>query len=169
LIQPALLGGLFIGVVSALPGVSLGNCCCCLWVVCGGLLASYLLQYDRPAPITTGEGALVGLAAGIVGAVVWLGAAIAVNVMMGPVQERMIEQVLERTPNMPPDVRELFESMRNQDAGPLSYLFGFVVVLGAGTIFSTLGGVLGATLFRRDALPPPAPSDFVPPPVPPLP
>jgi hypothetical protein len=59
--------------------------------------------------------------------------------------------------------------MRNQDAGPLSYLFGFVVVLGAGTIFSTLGGVLGATLFGRDTLPPPAPSDFVPPPVPPLP
>ena len=31
-LQPALFGGLFIGVLSALPLVSVGNCCC-LWVI----------------------------------------------------------------------------------------------------------------------------------------
>ena len=48
--QPALLGGLFIGVLSALPGVSIGNCCCCLWVVTGGLLATAVAASDRLRP-----------------------------------------------------------------------------------------------------------------------
>ena len=59
--QPALLGGLFIGVLSALPVVNLGNCCCCLWVVAGGALAVYLLQQNDPAPVSTADAATVGL------------------------------------------------------------------------------------------------------------
>ena len=39
-LQPAFWGGLFIGVLSALPLVNAGNCCCCLWVLCGGALAA---------------------------------------------------------------------------------------------------------------------------------
>ena len=34
---PALLGGLFIGVLSSLPYIKGGNVCCCLWVVSGGV------------------------------------------------------------------------------------------------------------------------------------
>ena len=62
--QPALLGGLFIGVLSALPVVNLGNCCCCLWVVCGGALAAWLLQQNEPAPMATGDALLAGLLGG---------------------------------------------------------------------------------------------------------
>ena len=36
-LQPALVGGLVMGVLSALPLVNLGNLCCCFWVVSGGL------------------------------------------------------------------------------------------------------------------------------------
>ena len=39
-LQPALLGGLLIGVLSALPFVSVLNGCCCLWVILGGVLTS---------------------------------------------------------------------------------------------------------------------------------
>ena len=35
-LQPALYGGLFIGVLSALPLINIGNCCC-LWVIGGGV------------------------------------------------------------------------------------------------------------------------------------
>ena len=58
---PALLGGLFIGVLSSLPLVSAVNTCCCLWVVTGGMLAAWLMQQNTVRPITIGEGALVGL------------------------------------------------------------------------------------------------------------
>ena len=46
-VQPAVLGGVFIGVLSALPLISAGNCCCCLWVIGGGVVAAYLLQQSQ--------------------------------------------------------------------------------------------------------------------------
>ena len=59
-LQPAFCGGLFIGVLSALPIINIGNCCC-LWVLGGGVLAAYLMQQNHPYPITAADGALVGL------------------------------------------------------------------------------------------------------------
>ena len=41
LLQPVLFGGLFMGVLSALPIISLGNCCC-VWVAGGGAVTAYL-------------------------------------------------------------------------------------------------------------------------------
>src|SRR3712207_3305780 len=69
---PALLGGLFIGVLSSLPIVKIGNVCCCLWVISGGVLAAWVMQQNTTRPVTPGEGALVGLLAGLVGAAVWI-------------------------------------------------------------------------------------------------
>ena len=54
-LQPAFWGGVFIGVLSALPLVSAGNCCCCLWVLCGGALAAYLRQQNTPYPDHAGR------------------------------------------------------------------------------------------------------------------
>jgi hypothetical protein len=39
-LQPALIGGLVTGVLSALPFVNILNACCCLWVVTGGVVAA---------------------------------------------------------------------------------------------------------------------------------
>ena len=55
--QPALLGGLFIGVLSALPVVNIANCCC-LWVICGGVLTVYLQQQNLPTPVATSDAAV---------------------------------------------------------------------------------------------------------------
>ena len=63
-LQPALSGGLLIGVLSALPLVNVGNCCCCMWVIAGGMLAVYLRQQNTPFAVSSSEGALVGLMAG---------------------------------------------------------------------------------------------------------
>ena len=63
--MPAILGGLFIGVLTALPIV---NCCCCLWMVGGGFLAAYLESQRQPTSLSIMQGARVGLMAGVVGA-----------------------------------------------------------------------------------------------------
>ena len=57
--------------LSALPVINLANCCCA-WILFGGALAAYLMQQNHPEPITIGDGAIVGLLAGVVGAFVWL-------------------------------------------------------------------------------------------------
>jgi hypothetical protein len=161
-LQPALLGGLFIGVLSALPIVNVANCCC-LWMVSGGMLAAYLARDERLDRLTAGQGALVGLLAGTIGSLVWLFAALAVNVVIAPLQQRMAAEILRRGVDMPPEVREWFDLMAAGSGSAVGFVFGFAFHLVAGAVFGSLGGVLGAELFRRDV--PPALGG--PPPLPP--
>jgi hypothetical protein len=152
-LQPALLGGLVLGVLSALPIVSMGNACCCLWVVAGGMTAAYLLQNSQGAPITSGDGAAVGFLAGVVGAIVWQALAVPVTILMGPIQERLLERMLN-TGDLPDNVRQVFETLR-QNAGfsVVRFVLGGVFTLFVSVIFSTVGGVVGAALFRRKVPP----------------
>jgi hypothetical protein len=164
-LQPALLGGVFIGVLSALPVISIGNCCC-LWIVGGGMLAAYLDQAPG-RPNNMARGALDGLLAGIIGAFVFLAASAVVNTLMAPLQQRLIAGILDGTYDMPPEVRDWFEMIRDRDSGFFGQVLGFVFQLFAGSIFGTLGGLLGAALFWRDDLPPAIGGPQVPPPIPP--
>ena len=91
-LQPALWGGLFIGVLSALPLVNAGNCCCCLWVLMGGALATYLRQQNNPYQIDAAEGAIVGLMAGVVGGIVYSILSIPLQMLAGPMQQEWMER-----------------------------------------------------------------------------
>jgi hypothetical protein len=144
--QPVLFGGLVMGVLSALPVVSAGNLCCCLWVVSGGVVAAYLLQQGQSAPITQGDGAIVGLMAGIVGAFVYLLLSIPITLLIAPVQRMLLERLVERAGTMPPDFREYVGSYAG---GAIGLTIGFVFMVFMGTVFSTVGGVLGAAIFRK--------------------
>lgn len=163
MIQPVVLGGVFIGVLSALPIVNLANCCC-LWIMGGGILAVYLTQHQTHRAVLPGRGALLGVLAGIVGAVVWLVAYAIVDVIVGPLQQRMMASLLQGRVDLPPDVKHLLETVSAQAASPLRYVAGFVVQLVTGVIFGAVGGLLGAVFLTREA--PPVPAPFEPPPIP---
>ena len=135
--QPAVLGGLFIGVLSALPIVNLGNLCCCLWVVCGGVLGAYLDQQNDPRPITVGRGALAGLLSGVLGAVVWLLVSIVLTILLSPLQQRLAGNFARDARDLPPEVRTMLEFF---SANPsIGLILQFVVMLFAGVVFATLG------------------------------
>jgi hypothetical protein len=163
-IQAPLLGGLFIGILSALPVISWGNCCC-LWIVSGGLLAAYLDQQNDPRPTTIGRGAFNGFLAGIIGAFVWLVVAMGLDIVLAPVRERFVQELIRVAPDMPPDARAALESIGT--ASPAGYALNFFLLLCAGGVFSTLGGMLGATFFRND-VPPALGGPIEPPPLPPM-
>jgi hypothetical protein len=177
-LQPALLGGVAIGVLSALPVVNIVNLCCCAWVVAGGALASHLMQQNHPAPINAGDGAIVGLLAGAIGALVGTVLSVPIAMMMGPFQLQMMERILQGTQDMPPEVRAIFEQMQGGMGGAAAMGIGFIFSLFFSlffyAIFGLFGGLLGALIFRKDlpTPPPPAhgfqPPSFDPPP-PPLP
>ena len=99
-LQPALFGGLFIGVLSALPFVNIANCCC-LWVIGGGMLAAYLMQQNHPYAITAADGALVGMLAGLFGGVLGVLLSIPVEMAMGPLQQRLLDQFILSNPDVP--------------------------------------------------------------------
>ena len=143
----ALLGGVFIGVLSALPIVNIANCCC-LWVTGGGVLTVYLAQ-GTGRPIGPGRGAWLGFFAGVIGAVVWLVAFAALDVVVGPMQQRLIEAMLDRSIDMPPDARQMLEAISARSASPLRYVLGFLFQFLAGALFSTLGGLIGAIFLRK--------------------
>ena len=157
--QPALLGGLVLGVLSSLPIVGAGNCCCCLWVISGGVLAAYLLQKNQSAPIEAGDGAVVGLLAGVIGVVVWQLVAIPITLLMGPFQAQLMDRLLNNA-DLPENVRPFFEALRqNTGFNVVYFIFGAFVTLVVGVIFSTLGGLIGAALFRTKVPPvPPMPT-----------
>src|SRR5262249_2786022 len=69
-IQPALAGGMFLGLLSTIPFISAANCLCCMWVLMGGGIAATLLMRQRPSGITYGDGAFVGVLSGLFGAIV---------------------------------------------------------------------------------------------------
>jgi hypothetical protein len=145
--HPALMGGLVMGVLSGLPFVNVANCCC-LWVIGGGLLAAYIMQQNHPEPVTVGDGAAVGLLAGVIGAVVWQLISITVGLLMGSVGSELIQHAMEGARDVPPEVGQLLEGLRSgtPTAAWLSLVFTFTLAISA--VFSTLGGVLGAALFR---------------------
>ena len=145
--QPALLGGLVMGVLSALPIVSAGNVCCCLWVVSGGLLAAYLLQQNRPDAITAADGAVVGLLAGIFGAVIQFVLSVPIGLLVGPVERQMLERLREMSGSMAPGVE------MNRGGGALGVvvlrILAFFFTLIVGSAVSTVAGLVGAALFAR--------------------
>ena len=159
--QAVLIGGAFNGVLSALPLIELGNCCC-LWVLGGGAITAWLLQRERAAPLDPGEGALAGLLAGVAGAVIFAVVSVPIQMVMGSLGMFEVGAL-----DVPPEVRELIEALSSSVA--LRVLIGFVTMLIVSAIFSTLGGLLGAYLFRR-TVPPAAPGgpEIVPPPPPPV-
>jgi hypothetical protein len=165
-VLPAFLGGLFMGVLSVLPIVGAANACCCLWVVVGGALASWVMQQNHPVPITLGQGALVGLLAGIFGFGVMIVASIPVAFFQGSLMDGVgvmegFSESLMRQEGMTPEMRDVLAQV-----GPGIVIATAVVMIVAGNLaFGTLGGLIGAAIFRTaaPAVPVPVP---VPPPVP---
>jgi hypothetical protein len=166
-LQPALFGGLFIGVLSALPIISAGNCVCCMWVIGGGMLAAYLMQQNYPYPIAAADGALVGVLAGLFGGVIATIVSIPVDMMMGPITRQLMDRIVS-SPDFPAETRTMIESMSAAAAegptvaGVLVKLVTFSIV---GVVFGMFGGLLGVALFKKKDMPPPPGTIEVLPPV----
>jgi len=160
-LQPALLGGVTIGVLSALPVINLANCCCA-WILFGGALSAYLMQQNHPEPIQIGDGAIAGLLAGVIGAFVWVVVSVPISAMMAPFQSEMANRALRDATEMAPELRGIFENLAGAPAIGIGLIFGFFVMLCVSTVFGMLGGLFGALLFKKQQPPP-----VVPPPIPP--
>jgi hypothetical protein len=159
-LQPALLGGVTIGVLSALPVINLANCCCA-WILFGGALSAYLMQQNHPEPIQAGDGAIVGLLAGVVGAFVWLIASVPISMAMAPFQSEMANRMMRDAADMAPELRGIFENMTTAPAIGVGLIVGFFVMLVVSSLFAMIGGIFGALMFRKNQPP------VTPPPIPP--
>jgi hypothetical protein len=146
--QPALLGGLLIGVLSSLPIVNLANCCC-LWVISGGLLTVYLQQQSKAEPVETGDAVIGGLIAGLIGAVIVCVVSYVKLMVLGPVVQTALDNVrqqLEGNPEIPPGVRDF---VLNMVGGGGMLVMTALVTIPLYAVFGMLGALLGTALFRK--------------------
>lgn len=160
-LQPAVLGGLFIGVLSALPIINMGNICCCMWVIGGGVLAAYLMQQSYPYAISVADGAFVGLLAGIIGGILMVVLSVPIDMMMAPVQQRFLERFLEGAGDLPADTRDWIEQL-SSPASPIAIGIRLILGVMVGMIFGLVGGILGAAIFKK-GVPPPGTTEVLPP------
>jgi hypothetical protein len=149
--QPALLGGLFIGVLSALPVVNTANVCCCLWVIVGGGLTTYLLQQARPNPVEASEAALFGLMAGLLGGILYMAAtALLLSGAMGAQLFEQFREAIDNNPQMPAEVRDRVASMMG---GSAFVLIVALVTIPTYAVFSLVGALIGLAIFKKKAPP----------------
>gem|GEM_PF-1727487 len=69
-LQPAIAGGLLLGLLSSLPIFSMANLFFGVWVLWGGALTAHLLMKQRKGGIGYGDGAFGGVLSGLFGSIV---------------------------------------------------------------------------------------------------
>ena len=150
--QPALLGGVFIGVLSALPGVNVANCCC-LWVLAGGALVVYLQQQRIPEPVETADAVIGGLIAGALGAIISMVLTLIIVSAGGAMWMDQIRSALDANPEIPTETRDMVLRLLE---GRNFFVIGLVINLPLYAVFSMVGSLIGLAIFRKKT-PPPAP------------
>lgn len=150
-LQAAAIGGGAAGIASSIPFINLANCLCCALVVGGGVLAVYLAMRGEPAAekAPLGDGATIGVLAGVAAAVVGAIVAIPVNAIFGDPMEQM-RSILEGIEGMPPEVLEALGTEEGEVGATLG-LIGFLFNLVTFVVFSGIGGVIGAAVVHRNA------------------
>jgi hypothetical protein len=153
-IQPALLGGLVIGLLWSVPFLNLINFCCCFGVIIGGALAAWLLIKRSPVlPVSSGDGAVVGLLAGLVGAGVYLVLGIPISLVFNQAGLSAVRSIFEQM-NNPEINRAMEDAIRNsQNQGMaqrlVAGLVGWFIVSTISVGFSTVGGLIGVAIFEK--------------------
>jgi len=179
ILKPVLIGGMALGIISALPVIGSCNCVCCAWAIGGGILAAFLHVRESPFQVTMGRGALAGLAAGAIGAVVCYLFSIPIQYVlsgggnMTMVAEQIREQ-LAKNPDLPQELRQSIENILERgDFMRIVAVFSFFFNVVLFSLFAMVGGAIGVAVFEKRkpgdpqanaTPPPPQPPEDMPPP-----
>jgi hypothetical protein len=148
-LKPALLGGLIVGIFSAIHSlIPIISLCCCIWSIVGGLLAAFLYIKSSPTPVQMGDGAMVGALAGVVGGIIYVVIYLPIALLWG--MATMQEQLDRSGVHLP-------------FSGSILMVVGSLIGAVCLVVLATLGGVIGTAIFGKNKGPnaaPPAPQNF---------
>ena len=150
-LKVSLIGGVAFGVLSAVtavPQIPFIRLICCLWAMIGGALAAYLYVKGAPARVGIGDGAIVGLCAGLIGALIAFAAFLLVSFYV--TDRTLAEDQLRRAGLSIPYSSVIF----------LIGIMGIILQVA----LSLVGGIIGVAIFEQreeggtgSQLPPPPP------------
>ena len=162
MIKPALIGGMALGILSALPIIEAFNCVCCAWAIIGGILAASICVRDSPVLVTLGRGAGLGFISGLIGAVVNLLFSIPMYFLFNRGNSadvsKYMQELLSKIPDVPMEVQQTIEELATRsDLGTMLLVFGFISNLIMFPLFAMIGGAIGVAIFekRKPGNPPP--------------
>lgn len=148
-LKPALLGGLIVGVFSAIHSlIPIVSLCCCIWSIIGGVLAAFLYIKSSSTPVPMGDGAMVGAMAGVVGGIIYVVIYLPIALLWG--MATMQEQLDRSGLHLP-------------FSGSILMIVGSLIGAVALVALATLGGVIGTAIFGKGKGPnaaPPPPQNF---------
>jgi hypothetical protein len=157
-VKPAVIGGVVLGLLSAIPFVNLVNFCCCAWAILGGMLATYMYVKNSPTPANAGDGAVIGAIAGAIGAVIYLVIGIPLSIVAGTaMREVLVNLLTSLDPRQAEMIRAQMEVQVQSISGAI--IQGFIGALLL-IVFAVLGGLIGIPLFEKrkaGPMPPPPP------------
>lgn len=159
---PALYGGIFIGVLSAIPFVNMGNCLCCAWILLGGVIAVFFytktLKPGMPM-LTIPDGIVLGVLAGVFGGIIYALLSTVIMVafsnFMNEFNYNMIMKMYEAMgilDKMPPEALEQIEEMRYSGFGTGQIIMNLILFFLVSILFGLLGGLLGFKAFKSKAM-----------------
>jgi hypothetical protein len=167
--RPALFGGLTAGILSMVPVVNYANCCFCAWALVGGAIAAKMLINRTPRPVKSGEGAKIGLMAGLVaaGTTLFLGMMITMIEFSQDSQTQMMAEIANRSddPRVQEMMSRIVEFFTNMTTVQKFFFFLVLHTISSGLLgaFCVLGGLLGVALFENRKELPPSPPHYPPP------
>ena len=157
-LKPALIGGVVLGLLSVIPFVNFANICCCLWALVGGALATNLYVKNSPTPASAGDGAILGVLAGLIGGAIVLVIGIPVQLAVGASMNTMIANFVESVnPQQAEMMRQQIAAGSTVVGAIVNQIISAVVLF----IFAIIGGLLGVPIFEKrkgNMTPPPPPS-----------
>ncbi|MEP6570339.1 MAG: hypothetical protein ABJC10_11250 [Acidobacteriota bacterium] len=158
-LKPGIIGGVVIGLLSIIPIVSLGNVCCCLWAILGGVVATYLYVKDSPVPARPGDGAILGAIAGAVGGLIVVVLGIPISIVAGGITKELFIRLME---SINPSQAEMMRAQMLAGVSILREIVNGIILAVLLVIFSTVGGLLGVPIFekRKGTTAPPPPQNF---------
>jgi len=142
-IKPAAIGGVAMGILSAIPILGI---CCCLWGLGGGFLAAMMYNKEIGGRgLTPGDGATLGALAGGIAAPVFLVLGIPLGLLFQGAQVAMLKSM-----GVPYDAGSV-------GSGIVGAIIGAIIQAIILAILGTLGGLIGSLVYKPTAGPGPMP------------
>ncbi len=147
--QSILLGGAVVALLST-SYLSFINYLCCLGVIIGAVVAVWHYTSTNSLTVKPGEGAVMGLMAGVVGALIALVLNYVIMQMGIRHDQAMLNVLMDSFRDaMPPEQYDELVRQRDQPLRLGSYLAsGMIGVLVSG-LFGAIGGAIGAAMFKK--------------------
>jgi hypothetical protein len=146
--QSILVGGLVTGVLST-SYLGLINFACCLGVILGAIVAVWHYTSEQGVTVEAGDGALMGAAAGAIGALVSTILTLAIIQPLGLGLDQVMMDVI-RDMDLTAETRKQIEMQAEQGNTVSGVAFGVLSNLVLFSVFGAIGGAIGAAIFRKD-------------------